>query len=144
MNRGFWIVALAPGRSRNMSSGMFSISTSNTTQCHYSSAVLAFYFICVHPCQSVGQFSFQWEGVAQSFERKHATQTVDRFGRSVGFGGKQILEVLVLGRHKCLGPDDTGIHEIPGGDNGIVEGNAYFHVRPPKPSYLFFKRGVSI
>jgi len=85
-------------------------------------------------CPSVGQFSIQWEGVAQSFERKHATQTVDRFGRSVGFGRKQILEVLVLGRHKCPGPDDTGIREIPGGDNGVVEGNAYFHVRPPKPS----------
>ena len=70
--------------------------------------------IRVHPCQSVGQFSFQWERAAKSFERKHAGQTGDRFGRSVGFGGKQILEVLVLGRHKRFGPDDAGIREIPG------------------------------
>ena len=34
--------------------------------------------------------------------------------------------------HKSLGTDNAGIREIPGGDNGVVEGNAYFHVRPPK------------
>ncbi len=49
-----------------------------------------------------------------------------------GFGGKQILEVLVLGRHKRFGSDNAGIREIPGGDDGVVEENAYFHVRPPK------------
>jgi len=136
MNRDFWIVAIAPGAVREYIIGhVFNKRFKN----HTIPQLLSRTRLLFYQCPSVCKFSFQWKGGTQSFERKHAGQAGDRFGRSAGFGGKQILEVLVLGRHKRFAADDAGIREIPDGDTESLKETHIFTYVPQKYTHFLYR-----
>ena len=55
-------------------------------------------------------------------------------GRSVGFGRKQILEVLVFVCHKRFAADDAGIRDITDGDTESLKETHIFTYVPPNHS----------